>query len=90
MQKTKSKTNVFWAFYFYKTRAQKDQAQLSQFKPKRDRISSTNFNYAPKPYKANDSKINKSNGRPKTQPSSLNEQCKLAATKDSKEARKVL
>ena len=72
-KKQKAKQTFFWAFQFYKTRAQEDQAQLSQFKPKRDRISSTNFNYAPKPYKANDSKINKSNGRPKTQPSSLDE-----------------
>ena len=53
MQKQKAKQMFFELFWFYKERARKDQAQLSKSKPKRDRISSTNFNNAPKPYKAN-------------------------------------
>ena len=71
MQKTKSKTNVFGLFSFIKQELQENQEQLSQSKPKRDRISSINLNNAPKPYKAKDSKINKSNGRLKTQSNSL-------------------
>ena len=38
MQKTKSKTNVFGLFSFIKQELQGNQEQLSQSKPKRDRI----------------------------------------------------
>jgi len=71
MQKQKAKQMFFGLFSFIKQELQKNQEPLSQSKPKRDRISSINLNNAPKPYKANDSKINKSNGRLKTQSNSL-------------------
>ena len=70
-KKQKEKQMFFGLFSFIKQELNKTKHKLSQSKPKRDRISSINFNYAPKPYKAKDSKVNKSNGRLKTQSNSL-------------------
>ena len=64
--KNKNQNKFFLGFLALQGKSsKKTKHELSKSKPKRDRISSTNFKNAPKPYKADNSKINKSKRRPK-------------------------